>query len=56
MENTDIMKNYKINIDRKDLYSKDYKSAKISNYKNINKFNISQSLVDIFSILIKEER
>lgn len=51
-----MMGNYKINIGRKDLYSKDYKSAKISNYKNIHKFNISRSLVDIFSILIKEER
>lgn len=51
-----MMGNYKINIRRKDLYSKDYKSVKISNYKNIHKVNISRSLVDIFSILIKEER
>lgn len=47
---------YKISIGRKDLYSKDYKTVERVNYENKSRVNISRSLVDILSILIKEER
>lgn len=47
---------YKISIGRKDLYSKDYKTVERINYENKSRVNISRSLVDILSILIKEER
>lgn len=47
---------YKISIGRKDLYSKDYKTVERINYENKSRVNISRSLVDILSILIKAER
>lgn len=47
---------YKISIGRKDLYSKDYKAVERVDYENKIRVNISKSLVDVLSILIKEER
>ncbi|WP_270941638.1 hypothetical protein [Romboutsia lituseburensis] len=47
---------YKISIGRKDLYSKDYKSVESVDYEKKSRINISRSLVDMLSILIKEER
>ncbi|HBG4973251.1 TPA: hypothetical protein KQF34_003067 [Clostridioides difficile] len=47
---------YSITIGKKDLYSKNYKSFKTTNIDHKNKVNISKSLIDIFSILIKEEK
>lgn len=47
---------YKISIGRKDLYSKDYKAVERVDYENKSRVNISRSLVDVLSILIKEER
>lgn len=47
---------YKISIGRKNLYSKDYKAVERVDYENKSRVNISKSLVDVLSILIKEER
>ncbi len=47
---------YTISIGKKDLYSKNYTSVKMTNIEHKIKVNISKSLVDIFSILIKEEK
>lgn len=47
---------YKISIGRKNLYSKDYKSVERIDYEKRYRVNISISLVDILSILIKEDR
>lgn len=47
---------YKISIGRKDLYSKDYKAVERVDYEKKSRVNISRSLVDMLSILIKEER
>jgi hypothetical protein len=47
---------YKISIGRKDLYSKNYKSVERTDYESRHKVNISRSLIDMLSILIKEDR
>ena len=47
---------YKINIGRKDLYSKNYNLVERTDYENRYKVNISVSLIEIFSILLKENR
>lgn len=47
---------YKISIGRKDLYSKDYKEVERIYYEKRHRVNISRSLVDILSILIKEDK
>lgn len=47
---------YKISIGRKDLYSKDYKAVERIDYEKRYIVNISRSLVDILSILVKEDR
>lgn len=47
---------YKISIGRKDLYSKNYKLVERTDYENRHRVNISRSLVNILSILIKEEK
>ena len=51
-----MTESYKISIGRKDLYSKDYKGVERTDYEKRHRVNISRSLVDILSILVKEDR
>ena len=47
---------FRVSIGKKELYSREYNQVKRFKLENNFRFNISRSLVDILSIIMKEEK